>query len=429
MKAKFQIALLMLTSVMPVFVSAQFVMSGELRPRAEYRHGFKSPATTDMDAAAFVSQRSRLNLAYKNEKMKIGFSLQDVRVWGDVAQLNLSDNSFSVHEAWGEYFITPALSVKGGRMELVYDDARMLGNVDWAQQGRSHDIGLIKYEKNAWKVHAGMAYNQEKEQFNTRVYKLEGNYKNLQLFWANYTKGKLDASFLFLNNGKQETKVEGEVTSYTTRHSQTAGGTATYQLKPVTLNASIYKQMGNEPIEKKLNALMFAFNVKWEIYKEWSLTPGIEYLSGTSQVDATTPGYDEINSFNPFYGTNHKFNGHMDYYYVGNHINSVGLQDIFLKINYGKNRFSGGADIHLFSAAADIIDKEDPVLLMDKNLGQELDLYIGYKLADNIMLNAGYSQYFATESTVALKGGNTDENSNWAWVSVTFKPEFLNTGK
>jgi hypothetical protein len=429
MKAKFQIAALILAVVMPVFASAQFILGGEFRPRAEYRHGFKSPATTDMDAAAFISQRSRLNLAYKNEKMRIGFSLQDVRVWGDVAQLNLSDNSFSVHEAWGEYFITPALSLKAGRMELVYDDARMLGNVDWAQQGRSHDIGLLKYEKNAWKFHAGLAYNQDKEQMSGRVYTVTGNYKTMQLLWANYKKDNLNASFLFLNNGKQDTDEDGEILSYPTRYSQTLGGTATYQLKPITFNASIYKQLGKEIGNKDMDALMLAFNAKWSITQELSFTPGIEYLTGTSQREALEPGFNQNNSFNPFYGTNHKFNGHMDYYYVGNHINSVGLQNIFMKVNYAKNRFSAGADFHLFSAAADIIDQENPSQLMDKNLGQELDLYIGYKLADNVMLNAGYSQYFATETTIALKGGNKDETSNWAWVSLTFKPEFLNTGK
>ena len=142
MKTKLQIAFLILAIALPSMASAQFVLSGELRPRAEYRHGFKSPATTDMDAAGFISQRSRLNVGYTNEKMKFGMSLQDVRVWGDVPQLNLSDNSFSLHEAWGEYFFTPALSLKLGRQELVYDDSRMLGNVDWAQQGRSHDIEI-----------------------------------------------------------------------------------------------------------------------------------------------------------------------------------------------------------------------------------------------------------------------------------------------
>ena len=426
MKTNLQIAFLILAIALPSMVSAQFVLSGELRPRAEYRHGFKSPAITDMDAAAFISQRSRLNIAYQNEKMKFGLSLQDVRVWGDVPQLNLSDNSFSMHEAWGEFFFTPAFSIKAGRMELIYDDSRMLGNVDWAQQGRSHDIGLLKYEKNAWKVHAGMAYNQDKEQFSSRVYTVTGNYKTMQLLWINHNQGNLNLSALFLNNGKQDMTLEGEdEISYSTRYSQTIGATGTYKLDPVQFNASIYKQMGTEIGDNDMDALMFAINAKWSITENLSFTPGFEYLSGTNQKDALDPTFNEINSFNPFYGTNHKFNGHMDYYYVGNHINSVGLQNIFLKLNYSKSKLSLGADFHLFSAAADILNPSDLTQTMDSNLGQELDLYIGYKLAAGVMLNVGYSQYFTTESTIALKGGNKDETSNWAWASITFKPELF----
>lgn len=424
MKTKLQNAFLILAIALPSMASAQFVLSGELRPRVEYRHGFKSPATADKDAAAFVSQRSRLNIAYKNEKMKFGLSLQDVRVWGDVAQLNLSDNSFSMHEAWGEFFFTPEFSVKAGRMELVYDDSRILGNVDWAQQGRSHDIGLLKYEKNAWKVHAGMAYNQDQEGLDGRIYTVIGNYKTMQLLWINHNEGNLDLSALFLNNGKQYMEL-GEETTFPTRYSQTIGATGTYKLKPIQLNASIYKQMGKEIGDKKLNALQFAINAKWSVNESFSLTPGFEYLSGTSQKDAVAPNYNEINSFNPFYGTNHKFNGHMDYYYVGNHINSVGLQDLFLKLNYSKNKLSVGADLHLFSAAADILDPNDLPNTLNNNLGQELDLYIGYKLAAGVMLNVGYSHYFTTESTIALKGGDKNETSNWAWASITFKPELF----
>ena len=115
----------------------------------------------------------------------------------------------------------------------------------------------------------------------------------------------------------------------------------------------------------------------------------------------------------------------MDYYYVGNHINNVGLQNIFLKLNYSKNRLSAGTDLHFFSAAADILNPNDLSLTMDSNLGQELDLYIGYKLAAGVSLNVGYSQYFTTESTVRLKGGDTIETSNWAWASITFKPELF----
>ncbi|MDY0342865.1 MAG: hypothetical protein RBR28_04785 [Lentimicrobium sp.] len=52
-------------TVYPQFADAQFVLSGEFRPRMEYHHGYKQPANDDMDAALFVSQRSRIETQKK----------------------------------------------------------------------------------------------------------------------------------------------------------------------------------------------------------------------------------------------------------------------------------------------------------------------------------------------------------------------------
>lgn len=77
-----------------------FKLTGEIRPRYEYRHGFKTLFPDDATAANFISQRTRLNGFFANETFKVYLSLQDVRVWGDVNQLNNSDyNGLSVHEA------------------------------------------------------------------------------------------------------------------------------------------------------------------------------------------------------------------------------------------------------------------------------------------------------------------------------------------
>ncbi len=428
MKKKSALFALTLTALLGFNLStkAQFILSGELRPRAEYRHGFKSPATEDMDAALFVSQRTRLNMSYKNEKMKFGLSLQDVRVWGNVPQQNISDNSYTLHEAWGEYFFTPEFSVKAGRMELIYDDSRLFGNVDWAQQGRSHDIGLLKFENAKWKAHAGLAYNQDKEQLSGRVYTIEGNYKNLQLIYLSRKWEKLEASAIFVNNGMQYFEEENEQTATDTKYTQTFGGNVSYKTKPVILAAGFYKQGGTNTADKKVNAFMFGANATFSFGESFSVNPGIEFHSGTSQKDAPA---GESNSFNPLYGTAHKFNGHMDYFFAGNHFNTVGLQDIFLKGLYKQNKFSAGIDFHLFSAPADILDPADNSQTLSSNLGQEADLYIGYKLSPEVTFSMGYSQYFTTASLIALKGGSNDKTSNWAWASVIFKPVFLNTGK
>jgi hypothetical protein len=117
---------------------------------------------------------------------------------------------------------------------------------------------------------------------------------------------------------------------------------------------------------------------------------GFEYLSGTNQRDQRDSTYNTNNSFTPLYGTNHKFNGHMDYFYVGNHMNSVGLRDLYLSFIYKKKKFSSILTIHNFCSAAKIIDSENTDADLPNHLGVEADLGFAYQLAENVAVKAGY---------------------------------------
>jgi hypothetical protein len=65
------IFLLMLLISLKVY--SQFSMDLEIRPRAEFRDGYKTLRGDNQNNntyAAFISQRSRLNLNFQNEKNK-----------------------------------------------------------------------------------------------------------------------------------------------------------------------------------------------------------------------------------------------------------------------------------------------------------------------------------------------------------------------
>ena len=112
----------------------------------------------------------------------------------------------------------------------------------------------------------------------------------------------------------------------------------------------------------------------------------------------------------------------MDYFYVGNHANNVGLNDVFMTIAYSKNNFSAKLTPHLFSAEAEVVDGNSK---MDAQLGTEIDFVLGYKVDQDITLNAGYSKMLATETMEVLKGGDKDKDNSWAWVMITFKPSLF----
>jgi hypothetical protein len=390
-------------------VKAQFSLSGEFRPRTEYSHGYATLAAEDQKASLFTSQRTRLNFDYKMDLLKVGLVLQDVRIWGSQAQLvSNQDFATSVHQAWAEISLSPELALKVGRQELNYDDQRILGNVGWNQQGRSHDVALFKFSKKV-NVHLGIAHH---ENTNRKDNFFDGAdaYKDLQFLWINRKTEKLNWSLLFLNNGKP-VKVGTEQKS---KYSQTFGIHIEVPVKKLAFAGNLYFQTGEDGANKSLNAFNLLAEATYKSSDKTQWLAGYEIISGTD--------YDKVeknNSFTPLYGTNHKFNGFMDYFYVGNHLGNVGLQDAYAKFATSKNKTAFNADLHFFASAAKIS------ATADNYLGTELDLSLTQTLNPATKITFGYSQLFGSSSMEILKGGSKGTTNNWAYLMITVMPKFL----
>lgn len=420
-------------------------IDGEIRPRAEFRNGYKTLPPDGAEAAFAISQRTRLNAFYGNKLFKAYVSAQDIRVWGDVKQLdNGASNKFGIHQAWGEFFFTEKFSMKLGRQELNYDDARILGNVAWAQQARAHDVGLFKYESSNFKAHLGLAFNQKQEVLFGTEYQGIANYKAMQFLWLQGKIGESGLSFLLLNNGVEVLSKAGTDTQdpeYKTIYSQTIGARFTPSLGPVQLAVAAYYQMGklnNDSTD--LSAIYLALEAGFAPTETTGIAVGFEYLSGTSLKDKIEEP-QKLKSFNPLYGTNHKFNGHMDYFFVGNHANDVGLLDIYgtFKAKFGK-KWGIFLTPHYFMAAADVYKmksttletksdfNEDDYENLSKGLGIEIDFGLSYVPQKNMNFKLGISEMFGTETLGHIKGYSSADdfkkNGTWAYLMFTFKPNF-----
>jgi hypothetical protein len=422
MKTKMMMVAVMALVLMAGEAVAQFEMSGEFRPRTELRHGFQNLMPPDTDAAFFISQRTRLNLNHTDHKLSFRLVLQDVRVWGDNPQLNRFDNNSSVYEAWGEYRFTENFALRAGRQELVYDESRIFGNVDWAQQGRSHDLALFKYQnESSLKLHFGLAFNQMAERNTGTVYTIPNNYKTMQFVWFNKKFDANTLSLLLLNNGVQVVAEVGNEVYF----SQTAGGR--FEHKQDTWNAGIeaYLQTGKDPQNRDVSAWYAGLNTNRKLSDKLTLNFGFEWLSGTDLADMADASYNKNHSFTPLYGTNHKFNGHMDYFYVGNHINNVGLINPYGGFTFRKDKFSVQLALHAFMSDGLLPDPAQAEKNMPRYLGTEADVLFGYTFSPQFSIRAGHSQMLATESMEVLKGGSRKESNHWAWVMLVMKPQFI----
>ncbi|MBP9150652.1 MAG: hypothetical protein KBF73_00070 [Flavobacteriales bacterium] len=447
----------LIASLAALFISpqikAQFTVDAELLPRGEVTHSLKKLASPNEKAVFTIAQRTRLNTGYKSKFVDIYVSLQDVHAWGSDGQLGsvASGNATAtwLHQAYGVAHAAKWLDIKLGRQEIDLDDARIFGNVGWALQARSHDAAILQFKPmEKMNVDFGVAYNP------TKITSPAGNYKTLQYLWWHGEFGKVKASVLFLNNGRQVTNTLGAdslmfISSSTMDTSfvqysqdavyftQTVGFRAGYAAEKFNVFGAVYYQMGNNGgntivatdsvaaftiTKKKTSALLARLDISGNLGPV-TLSGGYEYQSGNSQI---SPDAND-QAFSPFYGTNHKFNGHMDYFYVGNHFGSVGLHDAFLGVKYNhKKGFWVGVDGHYFAAANDVKDK---VLgtAMSSTLGGELDFSVGYKVSPELIFSLGYSQMIGTSTMETIRGGDKGEISNWGYIQVVFKPKIFDS--
>ena len=422
MKTLKSIHLLLFSMITFSAFSQEFNSDIQLRPRYEYTNGFGTLLTPTTEHTSFIGNRTRLNLNYTDNKLKIKLSLQNVRTWGDAATTTESSkNGVTAFEAWAEYSFTEKWSSKIGRQPLSYDNQRVIGGLDWANQGRSFDAALIKFKGAKNQLDLGFALNADSEAkvapaipYSTDIF------KDMQYAWYHTTVQNIGVSILAMNVGKEYLKTPTEVgLSYF----QTFGTYGKYAGAKLGVDYSLYGQTGKIG-NNTVSAWEAALNVGYAFSPKFKATAGYEFLSGKDQGSTSTM----VKSFAPIFGTNHAFNGFMDYFYVGNHANSVGLNDISLKLDFPINKVNVSAAPHFFSAPNKIISGG---VEQESYLGTEIDLTASYKLYKDITLTAGYSQMFATDSMVALKGGTglNDTTNNWAYLMVNINPQIFSTKK
>ena len=174
------IGLVCLGLLIPQIAAAQFKLNGQMLVRSEYRNGYLQAIPESEDPAGFIAHRARLEASYKVKDFNFFMSIQDVRTWGSTSQANVSDDFLSLHEAWGEFKLGELWQVKLGRQELNYDNARFLGNLDWALQARSHDFALVKYEDGERKLHLGFGFNQSSQNVTDNFFTTANQYRTAQ---------------------------------------------------------------------------------------------------------------------------------------------------------------------------------------------------------------------------------------------------------
>ena len=405
--------LIAILALVTQFAQAQFTLDGEFRPRSEYFGnggnftGGSFPAQTATDAdEGFVrtTVRAAINAKYKADTYTVYTSFQEVFAFGDRPQTATQGNgNFRVQEAWADLKLGASSSLKLGRQELSYDDQRILGGLGWAQQARTHDALLYKYQKSGFSLDLGGALNTTTDEvYDTSVL---FSYRDMVFVRANKGFGSFNLTFLGLVNTFQDDNVDGANKASLI----TAGFHAEYKLDALTFTSNLFIQegerLGGADVE---GAFLASLAANYKLNDTNSLGLTYEVISGRNSESA---------AFFPLYGTNHAFNGLIDRFYVGNHANAGGLKDLQLAYN---TKISGVAVTlagHYFTEHSDVNAFES------KNLGSEIDLVLAKKFKE-FTLVGGYSHFFEPSDIADIAG--VKDTQNWAWAMLVIKPKFIN---
>lgn len=423
---------------------AQLSLGAQLRTRTELRDGQGAPLANGLKPALFTSQRTRLNALFSAYRLKLGLSLQDVRVWGqDVSTINRfttpENNGLMLHEAWAEIQLTDtivktsALYLKIGRQELVYDDQRLIGNLDWLQQARRHDAAVLKYDRNSWSFHLAAAYNQNRENGSKTIYNAAppgaytastnggAMYKSLEFLYAKKKLHTGGLSFLFFSDqfnkyqlDSIKTYTEGSWARFTT------GAYFINTFNRMDITASGYYQFGKNATGQRVRGELLSVAALYKIRKV-SIGPGIDFTSG-----GVAGGHSR--TFDPLYGTPHKFWGLMDYFYAAGPFGDAGLVDYYIKSKLKINdRLTASTDLHHFTSDA-VVGNLPSGTKNKKVYGQEIDLVASYNLTKTVNIEAGYAHFFSTSvlASPSVKNiANARPGANWAYLMINIRPDFL----
>lgn len=436
----------------------QFTLTGQIRNRAEWKAGQGSLQKIGEEDALFISQRTRLNLEYSGYRFKVYTSLQDVRVWGqDASSINRitaeANNGIMLHEAWTEINLLDTTSVnknivlKIGRQEIAYDDQKVLGSLDWLQQGRRHDALVFKYANKGWLFDMGVAFNQNKELNSGSVY--TGNnalypagtnqigtmYKSFQYLYLGKKFFFGNLSFLIFKDdfNRYATIATGNPVVITKVYGEGVWSRNTTGLyynvnltRKINLLGSYYYQGGCDKDGRSINANLASITSTVQLGRKLFAGPGVDYLSGDDGTKTVTAD-SKNNRFDPLYGTPHKFWGNMDYFYVASGFGKQGLLNYFFKTKYNvKDNLTFLLDIHGFQSANTLSNGAGGT--QNSYLGTEFDLTVKYNLTKIINLEAGYSYMKATNSMASTQVKNVTTPNlipQWGYVSLNIKPDFL----
>lgn len=358
----------------PTTTDSTLTLEMQVRPRTEWRDGYRLVQGDEALGNLYTTQRTRLGLMGQIGAFSAKAGFQDVREWHDGGL----QGQIMLYESWVRWQRTEQTTITAGRQRISLDNQRIIGGLDWSQYGRFFDgisamhVGSLGTTLAALTtdIHAGLHRGIFHHSWSSERYQWSG------LAFQQWAPNHLNARVF------------------------TGGGTL--------------KRTGSEGWDWELEGYVQKYEGSsvWA----WYWTGGV--LKHWTSENQTRIALDNLSgsihgaAFAPFLGTNHKHYGWIDHFYVGTM--SDGLWDAQWQQDGRIGLANWTLRFHHFRTpdGEHLLANE-----LDAGLTFQPDPHVIFQLGGAIMA-AAETQY---ERQLQIP---PSENrwQTWAWVSLSVAP-------
>lgn len=351
----------------------------------------------------FMRQRARLGLRFAyGDELSALVQVQDVRTWGEESDTlgDFAANGFDLHQGFMEIIAAPDLRLRMGRQEIALLNQRLVGNVNFVEQGRSFDAVRLMARAFEQQLSIDLFYARTLDDLAAGSLAADDVFAyTFRLQFGDWFQPAL-IGVIDLNSASDRVRA--------------TNGVVLQSEFPFGLRFSIegYVQAGGATIgeaDVAYFAWMFATRLRFTLVDS-DMAPFLEAFVETLSGDDDPSDADE-HTFDTLFATNHKFYGEADFFLnIPADTAKRGLLDAgaMLGAKLGEDGFVQLA-FHVFQAMA---GQGGPT-----SFGQELDLTCGMKVNPHLTLDLNYSLFLPG---AALASDGDPEHFVYSTASASF---------
>ncbi len=418
---KYKISILLII-IVALNLQAQLEIEAELRPRFEYRDGYKISYESSGKPSVLISFRTRVSFNYKISKFSVGIVPQDTRVAYNQLSLrhtgiNIANPGLHFREVWVGYSPNDFLTITIGRQVKYLNDQRLMAKRNWSQDGLGYDMIGLEFKKPGISIQTGISYNFLPDKYYSDDYP-NSTYKTfdfLNISTQFYEKHHI--SLISVICGIQDT-----IRTHSLSYQQTSGIFYEYIDQTFSIHGSGYYQFGRNCDRQIVSSLLV--DIHGNIFLEkFSISPGTVILSGNSR----TIGTDKDHTFDLLYGVRHSFYGLMDHFReTDESTDSSGFIDNYLLFSTNvESKFNVEIGLHAISLASNYYKSLTGFELLKKFMVFESDFIANYRIAEDLNLEAGYCFLIPSKTFKSFRESQDLKLSNFAFVMITYQPCFF----